>query len=227
MRHVLPSFFLLLALATPAHADCTSWEACEAQGTAWGACAVVAGLPGWWRMAGATFAPCGTITDSSGHGNTATCVGAPTYAVPYSGVGALALNGTSQKATVSNSTSFNSLSSLTISVWIKAPANSMVSFARIVEKGTNTEWALLVNNNSGTDNTVWFQGLSAHLCLGTTVPVADGTWQDRKSTRLNSSHRCISYAVFCLNKKCTKDRPYGRRTTRAKSGRRRRWSTSS
>src|SRR5437879_7393610 len=24
---------------------------------------------------------------------------------------------------------------------------------------------------------------------------------DRKSTRLNSSHRCISYAVFCLNKK--------------------------
>src|SRR5437764_11123809 len=26
-------------------------------------------------------------------------------------------------------------------------------------------------------------------------------WTDRKSTRLNSSHRCISYAVFCLKKK--------------------------
>src|SRR5436189_4212709 len=26
-------------------------------------------------------------------------------------------------------------------------------------------------------------------------------WVDRKSTRLNSSHRCISYAVFCLKKK--------------------------
>src|SRR5437879_10079627 len=26
-------------------------------------------------------------------------------------------------------------------------------------------------------------------------------FQDRKSTRLNSSHRCISYAVFCLKKK--------------------------
>src|SRR5436189_1314694 len=26
---------------------------------------------------------------------------------------------------------------------------------------------------------------------------------DRKSTRLNSSHRCISYAVFCLKKKNT------------------------
>src|ERR1017187_555547 len=27
---------------------------------------------------------------------------------------------------------------------------------------------------------------------------------DRKSTRLNSSHRCISYAVFCLKKKSTR-----------------------
>src|SRR5437763_6855793 len=27
------------------------------------------------------------------------------------------------------------------------------------------------------------------------------TFLDRKSTRLNSSHRCISYAVFCLKKK--------------------------
>src|SRR5437879_8706491 len=30
---------------------------------------------------------------------------------------------------------------------------------------------------------------------------ASGPHEDRKSTRLNSSHRCISYAVFCLNKK--------------------------
>src|SRR5437879_6819036 len=29
---------------------------------------------------------------------------------------------------------------------------------------------------------------------------------DRKSTRLNSSHRCISYAVFCLKKKKQKNR---------------------
>src|SRR5437879_10769415 len=28
-----------------------------------------------------------------------------------------------------------------------------------------------------------------------------GSNTDRKSTRLNSSHRCISYAVFCLKKK--------------------------
>src|SRR5256885_8559315 len=28
-----------------------------------------------------------------------------------------------------------------------------------------------------------------------------GEWTDRKSTRLNSSHLVISYAVFCLKKK--------------------------
>src|SRR5205807_7250578 len=30
---------------------------------------------------------------------------------------------------------------------------------------------------------------------------AGGSWRDRKSTRLNSSHLVISYAVFCLKKK--------------------------
>src|SRR3712207_8918708 len=32
------------------------------------------------------------------------------------------------------------------------------------------------------------------------VPVRDGEGADRKSTRLNSSHANISYAVFCLKK---------------------------
>src|SRR5690606_41767059 len=32
-------------------------------------------------------------------------------------------------------------------------------------------------------------------------PIGDATAQDRKSTRLNSSHVKISYAVFCLKKK--------------------------
>src|SRR5216683_6867855 len=31
-------------------------------------------------------------------------------------------------------------------------------------------------------------------------------WRDRKSTRLNSSHDQISYAVFCLKKKKKKDK---------------------
>src|SRR2546429_2048085 len=35
--------------------------------------------------------------------------------------------------------------------------------------------------------------------------VLDGNFLDRKSTRLNSSHGYISYAVFCLKKKKKSD----------------------
>src|SRR3712207_8083181 len=44
----------------------------------------------------------------------------------------------------------------------------------------------------------------AWLGPATVFPQAVGlasTWKDRKSTRLNSSHANISYAVFCLKKK--------------------------
>src|SRR3712207_7907683 len=36
---------------------------------------------------------------------------------------------------------------------------------------------------------------------GMGIGVAPVKWEDRKSTRLNSSHANISYAVFCLKKK--------------------------
>src|SRR5437870_10926711 len=53
--------------------------------------------------------------------------------------------------------------------------------------------------------TSWSAALS--LTLRTTrIPeskLLDGTTKDRKSTRLNSSHVAISYAVFCLKKKKT------------------------
>src|SRR5699024_11325335 len=35
----------------------------------------------------------------------------------------------------------------------------------------------------------------------TTAAIGTWIWSDRKSTRLNSSHVSISYAVFCLKKK--------------------------
>src|SRR5688500_19774978 len=37
-----------------------------------------------------------------------------------------------------------------------------------------------------------------------------GKHGDRKSTRLNSSHLVISYAVFCLKKKSSRRRPHQR-----------------
>src|SRR5436189_4802155 len=42
-----------------------------------------------------------------------------------------------------------------------------------------------------------------HIALAEAGISKGNVLQDRKSTRLNSSHRCISYAVFCLKKKNT------------------------
>src|SRR5437660_3326292 len=47
---------------------------------------------------------------------------------------------------------------------------------------------------------------AATLCFKSAFPASGSTWipntlGDRKSTRLNSSHVAISYAVFCLKKK--------------------------
>src|SRR5260221_8937257 len=43
--------------------------------------------------------------------------------------------------------------------------------------------------------------------VGMVLPLS-GPNQDRKSTRLNSSHTVISYAVFCLKKKKTPIKDY-------------------
>src|SRR5438034_3026947 len=46
-------------------------------------------------------------------------------------------------------------------------------------------------------------GLPVCGILRAVFPMVRGRNQDRKSTRLNSSHTVISYAVFCLKKKKT------------------------
>src|SRR5438105_3860895 len=45
-----------------------------------------------------------------------------------------------------------------------------------------------------------FDAFFVSKIMGTTLSIGDRA-QDRKSTRLNSSHEWISYAVFCLKKK--------------------------
>src|SRR2546429_3075887 len=71
--------------------------------------------------------------------------------------------------------------------------------------------------------TTLFRSVTGSDLTGTTVTVADAglrlsnvsaTARDRKSTRLNSSHGYISYAVFCLKKKKKKkDTTNNRRVT--------------
>src|SRR5437764_4485217 len=55
---------------------------------------------------------------------------------------------------------------------------------------------------------------SAGDAIGGAVRTTKG---DRKSTRLNSSHRCISYAVFCLKKKKKKKKKQQQRRQCKKS----------
>src|SRR2546422_1534664 len=50
----------------------------------------------------------------------------------------------------------------------------------------------------------FFDGEAFAMAGGTRAHSLIGTNLDRKSTRLNSSHGYISYAVFCLKKKKTK-----------------------
>src|SRR6202042_3952522 len=71
--------------------------------------------------------------------------------------------------------------------------------------------------------------LSLHDALPILCGVVGGTWcrregtarrrcaarRDRKSTRLNSSHAEISYAVFCLKKKNSATRPTRRMQSRS------------
>src|SRR5699024_12238053 len=49
--------------------------------------------------------------------------------------------------------------------------------------------------------TWFFYAAFLHLRLSRGWHGEKSAWLDRKSTRLNSSHVSISYAVFCLNKK--------------------------
>src|SRR5258708_17519334 len=52
-----------------------------------------------------------------------------------------------------------------------------------------------------------FKNLDLSLFKQFPIPITESTkleFRDRKSTRLNSSHQIISYAVFCLKKKKVK-----------------------
>src|SRR5258708_26924437 len=74
----------------------------------------------------------------------------------------------------------------------------------------------------GVKGPVLFTSFDRHKPLARVLDDFGGMFQgDRKSTRLNSSHQIISYAVFCLKKKnnlridsrCAKKLPYMERSS--------------
>src|SRR5256885_8279945 len=75
----------------------------------------------------------------------------------------------------------------------KAPANEVKAGKDLIFKVGGGEVQLYGHADVSLDDQV--NGMDGYLNGG--LPV---TGQDRKSTRLNSSHLVISYAVFCLKK---------------------------
>src|SRR2546426_9230460 len=63
--------------------------------------------------------------------------------------------------------------------------------------GSSTVWVL---GQIRMDSRAFFSA-SVPEAASYRVQVLSFDWTDRKSTRLNSSHLVISYAVFCLKKK--------------------------
>src|SRR5438034_8152848 len=61
--------------------------------------------------------------------------------------------------------------------------------------GANSACALTPSLSASFQNSFTFLNTVSHRPSESTTPL------DRKSTRLNSSHTVISYAVFCLKKK--------------------------
>src|SRR5437867_7800831 len=60
-----------------------------------------------------------------------------------------------------------------------------------------TNFAEQKNIAAAAANNDWILSLDADEELSSELRDAMLAWKDRKSTRLNSSHRTISYAVFC------------------------------
>src|SRR2546422_1415941 len=72
-------------------------------------------------------------------------------------------------------------------------------------RSTLFPYTTLFRSRAGTLNVVWVTK-SIHTMPQKPAGSALMMMKDRKSTRLNSSHGYISYAVFCLKKKKKKQR---------------------
>src|SRR5690625_6177812 len=77
---------------------------------------------------------------------------------------------------------------------IKAP-----TFPESIQDGTIATWHKKAGDTVSRDELL--VDIETDKVVLEVVSPTDGTLTDRKSTRLNSSHVDISYAVFCLEKK--------------------------
>src|SRR5258708_12823879 len=84
----------------------------------------------------------------------------------------------------------------------RPPRSTLFPYTTLFRSRRNAGMDLLASTaQQGAIGCVLYQRvLEGVLCIGRGAPLRG---RDRKSTRLNSSHQIISYAVFCLKKKKT------------------------
>src|SRR5690625_7076799 len=79
------------------------------------------------------------------------------------------------------------------------PGSSLFPYTTLFRSSEDRVW--LVETGVSPNMFVGFDTRNEEFISSTPVESGGGTVRDRKSTRLNSSHVAISYAVFCLKKK--------------------------
>src|SRR5437660_9290270 len=85
---------------------------------------------------------------------------------------------------------------------LQPPGSTLCPYTTLFRSGGHDgvapgTWVQIVGQHGRGDCAIRLQKCAADVEIGHVLQRA----QDRKSTRLNSSHVAISYAVFCLKKK--------------------------
>src|SRR3712207_7794290 len=86
----------------------------------------------------------------------------------------------------------------------RPPRSTLFPYTTLFRSGTHTTHYSVVDSAGNAVSTTTTLNLghgSGVYIPGAGFFMNDGMDEDRKSTRLNSSHANISYAVFCLKKK--------------------------
>src|SRR5256885_133902 len=87
------------------------------------------------------------------------------------------------------------------SIWIAVGAAVLLAVGALTAAAANSHGKTVSTLATGTTLKGEAKGDAISTLASTKSDVANAAARDRKSTRLNSSHLVISYAVFCLKKK--------------------------
>src|SRR3712207_6854924 len=83
----------------------------------------------------------------------------------------------------------------------RPPRSTLFPYTTLFRSGEQWPWSSAAAHTGGQDGAQLIDRTAWQLRWPSYNQVPRWPWSDRKSTRLNSSHANISYAVFCLKKK--------------------------